>query len=193
MVSFFLFLYDFFEKRKSIFWIVFVSIVVLLVGGASQIKKEEDITKFFTEEKKVENLNYVFQNSKFAEQLTVMVSMKDSASVPNPDSLVAIADQLIVRIESDLKPYITKITSRVDEEKVFKMINTVHDHLPVFLDDQDYIQLDSLLKPKNTRRTILENYNQLVSPVGVGIKKIIIQDPLGFSFLALRKLSGIQY
>jgi len=193
MVSFFLFLYDFFEKQRFIFWIVFVSILVMLSIGASQIKIEEDITKFFPEDKKVENLNYVFQNSKFAEQLTVMVSMKDSASAPNPDSLVVIADELIVRIENNLKPYVTKITSRVDEEKIFKIVNTVHDHLPVFLDDNDYIQLDSLLKPKNTRKAIQENYNQLVSPVGVGVKKIIIKDILGFSFLALRKLSGIQY
>jgi 1-acyl-sn-glycerol-3-phosphate acyltransferase len=193
MVSFFLFLYDFFEKRKSIFWIVFISTVVLLTAGASQIKIEEDITKFFPEDKKVENLNYVFQNSKFAEKLTVMVSMKDSASVPNPDSLVAIADKLIARFESNLKPYIAKITSRVDEEKIFRIVNKVHDYLPVFLDDKDYIQLDSLLKPESTKKAMQENYNQLVSPLGVGMKKIILKDPLGFSFLALRKLSGIQY
>ena len=193
MVSFFLFLYDFFEKRKSIFWSAFILIVILLAGGASQIKIEEDITKFFPDDKKVENLNYIFQNSKFAEQLTVMVSMKDSASVPNPDSLVAVADDLIVRIEGDLKPYITKITSRVDDEKIFRIVNSVHDYLPAFLDDLDYIQLDSLLKPENTKKAIQENYNQLVSPVGVGLKKIILKDPLGFSFLALRKLSGVQY
>ena len=193
MVLLFLSLYDFFEKHRAIFWGVFVSILISLAIGASQIKIEEDITKFFPEDKKVENLNYVFQNSKFAEKLTVMVSVKDSAAVPNPDSLVAIANELIVHIETDLKPYITKITSRVDDEKIVRIVNTVHDNLPVFLDDNDYIQLDSLLKPENTRKAIQENYNQLISPVGVGIKKIIVQDPLGFSFLALRKLSGIQY
>jgi len=193
MVSLFLFLYDFFEKRKFVFWSLFISMVVLLAAGASQIRIEEDITKFFPQDKKVEDLNYLFQNSKLAEQLTVMVSMKDSASVPNPDSLVAMADELIVRIENDLKPYITRITSRVDDEKIFGIVNTVYDHLPVFLDDKDYIQMDSLLKPNKIRQVIRENYSQLVSPAGVGMKKIIEKDPLGFSFLALRKLSGIQY
>src|SRR6185436_18726650 len=99
MESFFLSLYDFFEKHKSVFWTVFVSVLTLLVAGASQIKIEEDITRFFSDDKKVEKLNYVFQNSKFAEQLTMMVSVKDSATAPNPDSLVAIADGLIVNIE----------------------------------------------------------------------------------------------
>jgi 1-acyl-sn-glycerol-3-phosphate acyltransferase len=193
MVRFFLSLYDFFEKHRSIFWGVFLSLVVLLAVGASQIKIEEDITRFFPEDKRVENLNYVFQNSKFAEQLTVMVSVRDSAVLPQPDSLVVIADALIAHIDKNLKPYITKITSRVDDEKILKIVNTVYDYLPVFLDDRDYSQLDSLLKPENTRNAIRENYNQLVSPLGAGVKKIIIKDPLGFSFLALRKLNEIQY
>jgi 1-acyl-sn-glycerol-3-phosphate acyltransferase len=193
MVSLFLSVYDFFEKYKSIFWVVFITIVVLLAIGTSQIEIEEDITKFFPKDKKVENLNYVFQNSKFAEKLTVMVSMRDSAAAPDPDSLVAMADKLIVRIEDDLKPYVSKITSRVDDGKILGIVNIVRDHLPVFLDDRDYVQLDTLLKPENTRNAIRKNYNQLVSPIGVGTKKIIVQDPLGLSFLALRKLSAIQY
>src|SRR6267154_1906440 len=193
MVLFFLSLYDFFEQHRSIFWSVFISMVVLLAMGTSQIKIEEDITKFFPEDKKVESLNYIFHNSKFAEKLTVMVSVKDSATVPDPDSLVATANELILRIEHNLKPFITKIISRVDDEKIFEIINAVHDHLPVFLDEGDYIRLDTLLKPENARNAMRENYNQLVSPVGVGIKRIIVQDPLGFSFLALRKLSGIRY
>jgi uncharacterized protein len=193
MVLFFLTLYDFFAQHKGIFWGVFISIMLLLAAGASQIKIEEDITKFFPDDKKLENLNDVFQNSKLAEKLTVMVSVKDSADAPHPDSLTTIADELIARIGHDLKPYVTKIMGRVDDEKIFAIANTVHDHLPVFLDDEDYRQLDSLLKPENIEKVIKENYDQVVSPVGVGVKKIIVQDPLGFSFLALRKLKGIQY
>ena len=85
MALIFLWLYDFFHHRKATFWIVFVSTIILLGAGASRIKIEEDITKFFPDDKRVEDLNYVFQNSKFAEQLVMMVSMKDSASVPQPD------------------------------------------------------------------------------------------------------------
>ena len=117
MALIFLWLYDFFYRRKAIFWIVFVSTIILLGAGASRIKIEEDITKFFPDDKRVEDLNYVFQNSKFAEQLVVMVSMKDSASVPQPDSLEIIAEKLISKISNDLKPYVTKITSRIDDEK----------------------------------------------------------------------------
>ena len=73
------------------------------------------------------------------------------------------------------------------------MINTVHQHLPVFLDDKDYMKLDSIVKPENIKGVLESNYRQLISPAGVAVKGIIAQDPLGFSFLALGKLRQLQY
>ena len=64
MATIFLSLYDLFHRRKTIFWVVFISILLLLSAGAFQIKIEEDITRFFPDGKRVEDLNYVFQNSK---------------------------------------------------------------------------------------------------------------------------------
>ena len=189
----FLYLYNFFAARKRAFWMVFVGIMMLLGLGASQVKIEEDITKFFPDDERVEKLNYVFQNSKFVERLVVMVSVKDSATLPQPDSLVAITETLVEQFEVDLKPHIKQITSRVDDTKVLEVFKTVHSFLPIFLDDRDYAQLDSLTIPEVAKKTLEENYRQLISPSGVVLKKVIVQDPLGFSFLALKKLKQIQY
>lgn len=191
----FLYLYNIFAARKRVFWIVFVAVMLLLGFGASRIKIEEDITKFFPDDERVEKLNYVFQNSKFVERLVVMVSIKDSTTLPQPDSLVAIAEKLVEQIETDadLKPHIKQITSQVDDAKVMEVFKTVHTFLPIFLDDRDYTQLDSLTNPYVAKRALEENYRQLISPSGVVMKKVIVQDPLGFSFLALKKLKQIQY
>ncbi|CAN5546372.1 MMPL family transporter [soil metagenome] len=193
MIRIFLSLYDFFHRRKTAFRVTFISILILLGAGAYQIKIEEDITRFFPDDKNVEDLNYVFQNSKFVEQLVIMVSMRDSTSSPQPDSLVLVAESLVSQIDADLKPYVTKITSHVDDEKILNVFSSVYDHLPVFLNDKDYVELDSVLTPENIRTTLQNNYNQLISPIGMGVKRIILQDPLGFCFLALRKLNDIQY
>jgi 1-acyl-sn-glycerol-3-phosphate acyltransferase len=193
MSKIFVNLYDFFQRSKRVFWAFFLSLVLAIGLGASQINIEEDITKFFPDDERVEKLNYVFRNSRFVERLVIMVSAKDSASVPQPDSLVAVADTLVGRIERNLTPYISKISSRVDEEKILEMINTVHQHLPVFLDDADYVKLDSIVTPENIKGVLEANYRQLISPAGVAMKRIIAQDPLGFTFLALGKLRQLQY
>ncbi len=179
--------------RKRTFWSVFIATMVLLGLGASQIKIEEDITKFFPDEERVEKLNYVFKNSKFVERLVVMVSVKDSSTVPQPDSLVTLTESLAAQIENDLKPHIKKITTQVDDAKVMEVFKTVHTFLPVFLDDKDYSELDSLTKPDAAKRALEENYRQLISPSGVVMKRVIVEDPLGFSFLVLKKLKQLQY
>ncbi|HZB15347.1 MAG TPA: 1-acyl-sn-glycerol-3-phosphate acyltransferase, partial [Chryseolinea sp.] len=193
MARLFLSLYEFFLPRRPLFWIIFLTTFVLLGFGASRITLEEDITKFFPDDERVEKLNYVFQNSKFVERIVVMVSVKDSTTAPQPDSLVNFAALLAARMEQDLKPFIKQLTTQIDDEKVMSLFNAIHEHLPIFLDDEDYDKLDSITQPNNIEEILRSNYRQLISPAGVVVKKMIINDPLGFSFLTLQKLKQLQY
>ena len=193
MAAFFLSLYDFFLRRRLLFWSVAFATLGLLGFGASKITLEEDITKFFPDDARVEKLNYVFQNSKFVERIVVMVSVSDSSTAPEPDSLVNFAESLAKRMESDLKPFIKQLTTQIDDEKVMDLFTTVYDYLPIFLDDRDYVKLDSITASETIDNVLMSNYRQLLSPAGVVMKKIIVKDPLGFSFLALQKLKQLQY
>ncbi len=186
-------LYDFFKRRIALFWTVFCSLVVLLGFTASRIELEEDITKFFPDDERVEKLNYVFQNSKFVERIVVMVSVKDSSISPLPDSLVSFAEILSARMDLELKPFISRMVTQVDDEVVLRLSSSVYDNMPVFLDEGDYSKLDSIIQPGNAERILETNYRQLISPAGVVVKQIIAKDPLGFSFLALQKLKKLQY
>jgi 1-acyl-sn-glycerol-3-phosphate acyltransferase len=193
MENIFLNIYYFFKLRRAAFWSVFAGITALLALGASQIKIEEDITRFFPDDERVEKLNYVFRNSKFAERLVFMVSVKDSVTDPQPDSLIAYAEKLISAIGTNLKPYVSSINSQVDDSKILGLVDAVQEYLPLFLDERDYVTLDSLIRPDAITETLNSNYRQLISPSGMITKKIIANDPLGFSYLVLKKLQGLQY
>jgi 1-acyl-sn-glycerol-3-phosphate acyltransferase len=193
MAGLFLSLYDFFKKQRAAFWIVFILTITALALGASRISLEEDITKFFPDDERVEKLNYVFQNSKFVERVVVMVSVKDSTMKPEPDSLLAFANTLSESMRQELTPFIRQMTTQIDDEKIMSLFTAVHEHLPVFLDNRDYEKLDSLVQPEQVGKTLEEHYRQLISPAGVVTKRIIVKDPLGFSFLALQKLRSLQY
>ena len=193
MTTLFIRLYDFFKGRLTLFWAVFSCCILLLGFTASRIQLEEDITKFFPDDERVQKLNYVFQNSKFVERIVVMVSVRDSASAPTPDSLVNFAEILSERMGQELKPFISRMVTKVDDDVVLRLFSSVYDNLPVFLDEHDYAQLDSMVQPGNAERILETNYRQLISPAGVVVKQIIAKDPLGFSFLALQKLKQLQY
>lgn len=193
MENIFLNIYYFFKQYRAAFWSLFVAITALLALGASQIRIEEDITRFFPDDERVEKLNYVFRNSKFAERLVFMVSVKDSTTTPQPDSLIGYAEDLITAIDTSLHDYVSLISSQVDDSKILGLLDIVQENLPLFLEEQDYALLDSLIKPTAVRETLNNNYRQLISPSGMITKKIIVRDPLGFSYLVLKKLQQLQY
>ena len=73
MQKFFLFTYNYFEKRKLALYTSLVISFVLVTFFASKIKLEEDITAVLPKDAKTEKLNTVFQNSKFLDKLVVDV------------------------------------------------------------------------------------------------------------------------
>jgi uncharacterized protein len=189
----FLYIYRLLHRSKVLFWTIFISIIGFLLFGASRVTLEEDISRFFPDDKRVERLNFIFENSRLSDRLVMMVSVKDSATVAQPDSLVAFADSLAGSIRETLSPQIRKISARVDDSGTIGILNSVIDHLPVYMTEQDYVLLDSLSEKDKVRTVVLDNYRQLASPGGVVMKNIIVRDPLGFSFPVLRRLQHLQF
>ncbi len=166
---------------------------ILVALGASQIRIEEDVSKFFPKDKKIEKLTEVFQNSKLAEKIVVMVSLQDSTPTPQPDSLIAYTQSLVAALDSTTQDYLASITYKVNDQLALNLFSQLHNNLPIFLTNQNYKELDSLLQPEVLRATIQNNYQQLISPAGIVLKRMIAQDPLGVSMLAIKKLKHLQY
>ena len=186
-------IYHFFEKRQPALYTVFVCIFLLAGWFAMQVKFEEDISKILPKDKKIEKLNEVFQNSKFIDKLAVTVSLKDTAATAEPDSLIVYADELVEKIQQKLTALITKINYRVDDGLALELFETVSDHLPVYLNEKDYAQIDSLITPASVKATLEQNFRTLTSPAGIALKNMISKDPVGITFLGLKKLQQLQY
>lgn len=186
-------LYRYFNTHKKIFWVLLLFSFLLMGGVASRIQLEQDITKFFPDDKRVEKLNEWFKQSPFAERLVVMVSLKDSATAAQPDSLLMVADSVKTNLQQHAGQLIESITTTPDEDQILEVLQGIQNHLPVFLEESDYATLDSITKPEIIDQILQRNYRQLISPSGVAVKNIIINDPLGFSFLVLKKMQRLQY
>jgi len=154
---------------------------------------EEDISKILPNDKKIEKLNAVFQNSKFMDKLAVTVSLKDTAAAAEPDSLVVYADALVENIQQKLGPFITKINYKVDDGLALELFETVSDYLPVYLNEKDYTEIDSLITPARVKASLEQNFRTLTSPSGFALKSMISKDPVGITFLGLKKLQQLQY
>ncbi len=184
---------NYYKKRQPALYITFAVIFLFIGWFAGQVKFEEDISKILPKDKKIEKLNEVFQNSKFIDKLVVTVTLKDTAAAAQPDSLVAYADELAANIQQKLTPFITKITYKVDDGLALELFGTISDHLPVYLNEKDYTAIDSLIKPGKVKETLEQDLRTLTSPAGFALKSMISKDPVGITFLALKKLQQLQY
>ena len=186
-------IYDFFEKRQAVFFSVFAASFLLLGYFALQVKFEEDISKILPKDKKIEKLNQVFQNSKFIDKLVITVSLKDTMAEAQPDSLVAYADSLEQAVKEKLTPFVNKINAKVDDGLAMELYGTISDHLPIYLEDKDYRSIDSLVMPEKLKETLEQDFRTLTSPAGIALKQMISNDPVGITFLGLKKLQQLQY
>ncbi|MDB5147436.1 MAG: methyltransferase protein, partial [Mucilaginibacter sp.] len=185
-------IYSYFAKNRGIFYAVFAATFVVITYFALQVKFEEDISKIIPKDKKIEKLNEIFQNSKFIDKLAIMVSLKDTTA-QKPDSLVAFADKFGAAVQNKLSRYIKKVNFKVDDEMVLKLVETINQRLPIYLNDKDYLTIDTLITPKKIKASLQYDLRTLSSPTGLAFKKIIGNDPVGLSFIGLKKLQQLQY
>ncbi len=193
MAKVFIHIYRYFEKRRMVFFIT-LAVSFLLAGYfAMQLRFEEDISKILPRDKKIDQLNQVFANSKFLDKLVVTVSLKDSNARAEPDSLVAFAEAFVNAVQNKHAAFVTKINDKVDDSLALGLFGTVSDHLPIYLNEADYAAIDTMITPARVRETLEQNFRTLTSPAGFALKSMISNDPVGISFLGLKKLQQLQY
>jgi uncharacterized protein len=191
MEKIFISVFNYFDRRRPLLFFSFAALILLFAALAAQLHLEEDISKIIPKDKKIEKLNEVFQNSKFADKLVFTLSMADQSAAP--DSLVAFAGAFTDSLEHSLHPFIKKINSRVDDAFTLDIFHVIREHLPVYLTQTDYQSIDSLIQPEQLQKSLEQDIRTISTPAGLVLKNIILEDPAGISFLGLRKLQQLQY
>ncbi len=183
-------LYEYFKAHKTIFYLFWGITYSVLLYLALQIKIEEDVSRFFPKDKKIESLRTIFQNSRFSDRLVFMVSAPGASNSYSPDSLLQFGEQLSQNLKT--VPGVKEVTLRVNDELAENLLNAIYKHLPVFLEEGDYPKLDSLVQPSTVRETLQKNFKTLTSPSGVVMRTVIENDPLGFATPVWKRLQEVQ-
>ncbi len=192
MSKLFLAIYSFFEYRKAVLFGVFGGVLLLLIVLASKIELSENVFEMLPQEKNSEQLTSFMKNSKFSDRMLVIISQKDTTAEADADQLISLADSLADKISSNLNQYISLLNYKTDDSSISKVLTVFDEHLPIFLDESDYQQLDSTITESGIKNKVEYNYQALLSPSGIGLKKYILNDPLGINFLTYKKLDAFK-
>lgn len=192
MQSIFTSIFDFFEKRKSLYWICFIGLFLLCGLGASRIRFENDINKMIPHDASIEAMNDVLNKTKTGEQIIFTLSFDDTA-LSNPDALIEMQQELESALNKNGKEYIRQIQSQINDEKEQQFSSIALQYLPLFLEEIDYQTIDSLIQPAQIKSTLEKEHKLLLSPAGMVAKQWIAQDPVGIMPLAFRKLQSLHF
>lgn len=183
-------LYHFFEKRKALFYIVSAVIFGVLIALAARIHIEEDISRAMPNGKQVENINKIFRHSRFADKLVIRINAADSNTTP--EQLIDYAAHVDSTLQAQYSPYIAAIKSKIEDDAAIALYNNVHDNLPFYLSDNDYLSIDTMISRDRVKGKLESDYKVLSSATGLVMKKLIADDPIGINTIALGKLNSLQ-
>ncbi|MBN1198905.1 MAG: MMPL family transporter, partial [Bacteroidales bacterium] len=193
MGTFFIHIYRFFHQNRWVFWIFLVLISGFIFLFASRITLEEDISEIT---KKGDSLNrdeYVIRHFKFAEKLIIHLRLLNQDVPADPGLLISLANELCDTLTGKLDTTLVRSIFLKTDERLFpQALKLIDEHIPLFLDDADYQRLDSLRSNEQLQSIIRGNYKTLISPASMVLKKRLVEDPLGISTIALKKLERLR-
>ena len=190
MSKFFISVYQYFQKRRFLFFGIFIVLFAVCILLASKIKLEEDISGFMPNTPETERSNFVLRNLSTNDKIIVKLSLKDAKTDDALDQLSALADTLVESMELNPgRKYIKDVFYKIDESRITGTFDFVLQNLPLYLKESDYSRLDSLLSPSGIQSVLEQNKKDLVSPMGMVYKKFIIADPLHLSNRVFAEMS----
>lgn len=189
MGQFFAIVYTFFSRQR----IVLFSLLILMMGSViflgTRIRFEEDISDMTPG--KADQKQQLIAAYRFPDKVILLIEAKDPGV--DPELLSDYADTLISSLRHTLQPkFIRDIGSMPPDSITLQLYDLVYDHLPVFLKEEDYDRIDTLLKPENIQRTLQAQAKMLLSPAGFMVKKNIVKDPLNLTLMGLEKFRNLQ-
>ncbi len=190
MQSFFVSLNSYLARRKRIFFLLFILCLVVAGYIASGVRLEENLNAIIPEDQRISKISAVFDKSELADQLVFILSFQDTSQI-NPLSLIEKAERLVDLLEKDTA-LVNEIRFKMGGDAMLGVYDFIYNNLPLFLTDEDYLEIGKLLSAEAIENTIKKDFKTLISPAGMATKDFILRDPLNLTPMALKKLDQFQ-
>lgn len=186
MLNPFVSFYHFVSGRKRIFFLLLLGFIGLTAFLASGLKLDEDIRGIIPQDVRINSINRVLKNSSFADRIILTLSLKNKET-EDSGKLVSSAAPLVDSLQS-YTSHIKNVQFKIRLEDYQEIYQFFYDHLPLYLEEQDYQDLEQKIQPDELKKVFQKAFRTLISPSGVALKRFIFKDPLSITPTALKKL-----
>ena len=187
MNKFFLTIYDFLSKRKALSIVILLIVTALCVFSALKLDYKENIADFLPTDPEKEKYTSVYDDLSNQGQITIIFSGDDM------DELMSALDDFESNWEElDTALLVNDLRCKIDEGLVFDAIDFMRQNQPLFLTDDDYKRMDSLLAEPDYVAICMQNIKRMLAfPTASFVIEGVQADPLNLYSPALQRLTAL--
>ena len=187
MNKFFLAIYDFLSKKKALSIVILLTITALCVFSALRLDYKENIADFLPTDPEKEKYTSVYDDLSNQGQITVIFSGDDM------DELMSAVDGFEENwYLLDTALLVNDLRCKVDESLVFDAIDFMRQNQPLFLTDDDYKRMDSLLAEPDYVAICMQNIKRMLAfPTASFVIEGVQADPLNLYSPATQRLTAL--
>lgn len=190
MQHFFVTIHQYLVRRKTLFFILLLLFLAVTGYVATGVRLEENLNAIIPEDTRISKISAVFDKSELADQVVFILSCEDTSLV-SPGTLIEKAELLVELLRQE-EQLVDGISFKTGDEEMMEVYDFIYENLPLFLSDEDYMQIREMLSREAIDNTIRKDFKSIVSPAGIATSDYILKDPLSLTPLALKKLSQFQ-
>lgn len=187
MNNFFLAIYDFLSRKKALSIVILLIVIILCVFSALKLDYKENIADFLPTDPEKEKYTTVYDDLSNQGQITVIFSGDDM------DELMGALDDFESNWEElDTALLVNDLRCKVNEGLVFDAIDFIRENQPLFLTDDDFKRMDSLLAEPDYVANCMQNIKRMLAfPTTSIVIEGIQADPLNLYSPTLQRLTAL--
>ncbi len=176
------------QRKKWASTGVLLALVLALLTLVRGIRFEDDITSLIPANNEAKRIQKVLKSITFTDKIVVNIKKGTEGTVAD---LTTYATEFLDSLQKNNAAFVKNIQGRVNDDDIPKTLDLIYNNLPLFLSPSDYERIQAKLSKDSIAKLTEKNYRTLISPSGIIAKKTILKDPLGLSFIALKKLQQL--
>ena len=195
MNKLFLSIYDRLSHNKPLSIALLLVVTALCVFSAMRLDYKENITDFLPTDPEKEKYTSVYDDLSNQGQITVIFAADTTKLVGNEaiDTIIEAMDAFETHWKTEDTALLVKdLRCKVDGSQVFDAIDFIRENQPLFLTENDYCRMDSLLTDSDYVATCMSHIKQMLSlPTVSFVVEGLKADPLNLYSPTLQRLNAL--
>lgn len=183
--------YRLFLFLKKYPWSAVAVAIFSLIFAAYSLRSlsfNEDITKVIPKGTQQVSTAQLIQEMSISDKIAVIFTKTPEAT---DDDLILAAENFLDTIATFEDRY-ESVQGILDEATITNSMDFVYEHLPIYLDEEDYQHIEKQLHPDSISVQLQQRLQELTEGGAPFASELNAKDPLHISLLALKKLQSLQ-